>query len=92
MKSNIREEIANTIPAMLVSVLTDIIKPLTQCIENGGRNLPDLTVKIKLKNFQKVHALKQTNTKLHIHTMAFNEFFKQSILPHPITIRYQYPS
>lgn len=58
LKSSIREEIANIIPAMVVSVMTDTIKGLTQCIENGvERYLPDLTVKIKLKNVQKVHNL-----------------------------------
>ena len=45
LKTNIQEEIANITPAMLARVMTNARNRFTQCMENGGRHLPDLIFK-----------------------------------------------
>ena len=47
LKTNIQEEIANITPAMLARVMTNARNRFTQCVENGGRHLPDLIFKTK---------------------------------------------
>ena len=42
LKTNIQEEIANIAPAMLVGVMANARNRFTQCMENGGRHLPDV--------------------------------------------------
>ena len=45
LKTNIQEEIANIAPAMLAGVMTNTRNRFTQCMENGGRHLPDVIFK-----------------------------------------------
>ena len=45
LKTNIQEEIANIGPAMLAGVMTNARNRFTQCMENGGRYLPDVIFK-----------------------------------------------
>ena len=45
LKTNIQEEIANIAPAMLAGVMTNARNRFTQCMENGGRHLPDVIFK-----------------------------------------------
>ena len=45
LKTNIQEEIANIAPAMLAGAMTNIRNQFTQCMENGGRHLPDVILK-----------------------------------------------
>ena len=45
LKTNIQEEIANIAPAMLAVVMTNARNRFTQCMENGGRHLPDVIFK-----------------------------------------------
>ena len=46
LKTNIQEEIANIVPAMLAGVMTNARNRFTQCMENGVRHLPDVIFKI----------------------------------------------
>ena len=45
LNTNIQEEIANIAPAMLAGVMTNARNRSTQCMENGGRHLPDVIFK-----------------------------------------------
>ena len=45
LKANMQEEIANIAPAMLVGVMTNARNRFAQCMENGGRHLPDVIFK-----------------------------------------------
>ena len=45
LKTNFQEEIANIAPAMLAGVMTNGRNRFTQCMENGGRHLPDVIFK-----------------------------------------------
>lgn len=45
LKTNIQEEIANIMLAMLARVMTNARNRFTQCMENGGRHLSDLIFK-----------------------------------------------
>ena len=47
LKTNIQEEITNITPAMLVRAMTNARHRFTQCMENGGRHLPDFIFKTK---------------------------------------------
>ena len=44
-EDQIQEEIANIAPAMLAGVMTNARNRFTQCMENGGRHLPDVIFK-----------------------------------------------
>lgn len=45
LRANIRAEIANITAAMLVRVMNNARNRLRQCMENGGRHLPDIIFK-----------------------------------------------
>ena len=48
LKANIRAEIANISNDMLEKIMANARSRLTQCIDNGGRHLPDMIFKTVL--------------------------------------------
>lgn len=86
LKAEIREEIADKTPTMLVSVMTKTRKQLTQWNGGGGSHILDLILKLSKQTLKCTYTI-INNYKFLIHIMGFISFLnKQVLLPHSVSL------